>query len=89
MCQWFWTRLKQKQDETSPVHKSVTRWFIPSSTKEYYLASLVAFALWKEAPDTIELFRTRINHAWHQKKQKDKYRSDGKKAINIHIRSNA
>ncbi|EOP1824061.1 hypothetical protein QSE02_005332, partial [Escherichia coli] len=41
--------------------------------KEYYLASLVAFALWKEAPDTIELFRTRINHAWHQKKQKDKY----------------
>ncbi len=89
MCQWFWTRLKQKQDKTSPVHKSVTRWFIPSSTKEYYLASLIAFALWKEAPDTIELFRTRINHAWHQKKQKDKYRSDGKKAINIHIRSNA
>ncbi|EFF2352633.1 transcriptional regulator, partial [Escherichia coli] len=59
MCQWFWTRLKQKQDKTSPVHKSVTRWFIPSSTKEYYLASLIAFALWKEAPDTIELFRTR------------------------------
>ncbi|HBD3311810.1 TPA: transcriptional regulator, partial [Escherichia coli] len=72
-----------------PVHNPVTRWFIPSSTKEYYLASLVAFALWKEAPDTIELFRTRINHAWHQKKQKDKYRNDGKKAINIHIRSNA
>ncbi|NNR85066.1 transcriptional regulator [Escherichia coli] len=88
MCQWFWTRLKQKQDEKHPVHNPVTRWFIPSSTKEYYLASLVAFALWKEAPDTIELFRTRINHAWHQKKQKDKYRSDGKKAINIHIRSN-
>lgn len=70
MCQWFWTRLKQKQDETHPVHNPVTRWFIPSSTKEYYLASLVAFALWKEAPDTIELFRTRINHAWHQKNKK-------------------
>ncbi|EFF2352637.1 transcriptional regulator, partial [Escherichia coli] len=49
MCQWFWTRLKQKQDEKHPVHNPVTRWFIPSSTKEYYLASLVAFALWKEA----------------------------------------
>ncbi|WP_370550514.1 transcriptional regulator [Edwardsiella tarda] len=86
MCRWFWARIKEKQMETPGGVTPVTLFFTPSSTKEHYLASLAAFDLWQTQQDTMELFKNRINHAWHQKKQKEKYRKDDKKAINTHIR---
>ncbi|OVZ78998.1 transcriptional regulator [Yersinia kristensenii] len=86
MCHWFWSRIKDKQVDTPGEKKTVTQFFIPSSVRDYYLASLTAYDLWQAPEDSRELFKSRINHSWHQQKQKEKYRKDDKKAINTYVR---
>lgn len=86
MCRWFWSRIKEKQAETPGKILPVTQFFTPSSSRDYYLSALAAWDLWQAPEDTRELFKSRINHSWHQQKQKEKYRKDDKKAINTYIR---
>lgn len=86
MCRWFWSRIKEKQTETPGKTLPVTQFFSPSSPRDYYLAALTAWDLWQAPKDTRELFKSRVNHAWHQQKQKEKYRKDDKKAINTYVR---
>ncbi|QUT15070.1 transcriptional regulator [Rahnella inusitata] len=86
LCRWFWSRLKEKQQASQGKTVPVSQFFIPSSGRDYYLAALTSFDLWQAPEDSRELFKARINHAWHQQKQKEKYREDDKKAINTYIR---
>ena len=85
-CRWFWSRIKEKQAEIPGKTLPITQFFTPSSPRDYYLASLTAWDLWQAPEDSRELFKSRVNHAWHQQKQKEKYRQDDKKAINTYVR---